>query len=89
MPRLRPNIDNMVVLFEGSKTPYVVRASGRWSGESGTAADGQEMPCKLVGECFIHEGMDGELEKGLGPDTSSKTLVGEMNARCIDLFLSG
>jgi hypothetical protein len=62
VPRLAA-IDDMVVLFDGATTPHVVRPSTSETYNAATESRNDDVLCKLVGECFIHEGMDGQLER--------------------------
>ncbi|VUC35617.1 unnamed protein product [Clonostachys rosea] len=72
VPRLTA-VDDMVVLFDGATTPHVVRPSHSETLNAATASRNDDIHCKLVGECFIHEGMDGQL--GRDSDASKKTFV--------------
>jgi hypothetical protein len=62
-------IGDMVVLLDGARTPHVVRHS-----DDRAVGDEQgAMICQLAGECFIHEGMDGQLDLLAEADTTRKT----------------
>ncbi|KAK6062831.1 adenosine deaminase [Seiridium cupressi] len=71
VPKLT-TLDDAVVLFDGAKTPHIVRPSRNW--DLTNTAD-NKLPCRLVGECFIHEGMDGQLEKDPGFEAQEKSFV--------------
>ncbi|CAM1500483.1 Fc.00g096450.m01.CDS01 [Cosmosporella sp. VM-42] len=71
VPRLTA-VGDEVVLFDGAKYPHVVRLLRAW-GQRRVA--GEELRCRLVGECFVHEGMDGQLEQNLGADVLRGTFI--------------
>jgi hypothetical protein len=73
VPRLTV-VGDVVALFEGAKTPHVVRPV-EVQKEGEVVKDGVQ--CRLVGECFVHMGMDGQLESDLGPDRVERTFVME------------
>ncbi|KAK4155723.1 heterokaryon incompatibility protein-domain-containing protein [Chaetomidium leptoderma] len=72
VPRLTA-VGDVVVLFDGAKTPHVVRPSPTVAEDDGSPG----VQCRLVGECFLHEGMDGQLERDLGPGAVKRTFVME------------
>lgn len=62
VPRLAA-VNDVVVLFNGATTPHVIRPSDSKTYNVEAASKDIDLLCKLVGECFIHEGMDGQLER--------------------------
>ncbi|KAH7232444.1 heterokaryon incompatibility protein-domain-containing protein [Fusarium solani] len=65
-------VGDIVALFDGAKNPHVVRPLEVW--DTRRAVE-EKVRCRLVGDCFIHEGMDGQLERDLGLDAPKGTFV--------------
>lgn len=56
-------MQDMVMILEGFSTPFVVRSCER------DAEDGSEDRYELVGDCYVHGIMDGELMRANGDET--------------------
>ncbi|KAI9147455.1 Heterokaryon incompatibility protein [Paramyrothecium foliicola] len=71
VPKLS-KVNDLVVLFDGAKTPHIIRPSKY---QDIAAAVEDTLACRLVGECYMHQGMDGQLEDEMGPEPQEQIFM--------------